>query len=61
MSRDIVIIGAGMAGLACARRLQDAGRAPLVLDKGRGAPGSKAAMRVRQGAIATSASRCASG
>jgi hypothetical protein len=31
-----VIIGAGMAGLACARRLADAGMAPVVLDKGRG-------------------------
>ena len=30
----ILIIGAGMAGLACARRLADAGLAPTVLDKG---------------------------
>ncbi len=49
MSRDIVIIGAGMAGLACARRLQDAGRAPLVLDKGRGIGGRMATRRVSHG------------
>ncbi|MEO0990581.1 MAG: FAD-dependent oxidoreductase [Pseudomonadota bacterium] len=38
MSR-IVIVGAGMAGLAAARRLADAGLEPLVLDKGRGIGG----------------------
>ena len=35
----IVIIGSGMAGLACARRLADAGLAAIVLDKGRGIGG----------------------
>ena len=54
MSRDIVIIGAGMAGLACARRLQDAGRAPLVLDKGRGIGGRMATRRVSQDGAALS-------
>ena len=42
----IVIIGAGMAGLACARRLADAGHAPVVLDKGRGIGGRVATRRV---------------
>lgn len=41
----IVIIGAGMAGLACARRLADAGHAPVVLDKGRGIGGRVATRR----------------
>jgi renalase len=42
----IVIIGAGMAGLACARRLADAGLMPVVLDKGRGIGGRVATRRV---------------
>ncbi len=42
----IVIIGAGLAGLACARRLADAGHATLVLDKGRGIGGRVATRRV---------------
>jgi renalase len=42
----IVIIGAGMAGLACARRLAHAGQAPVVLDKGRGIGGRVATRRV---------------
>jgi renalase len=42
----IVIIGSGMAGLACARRLADAGHAPVVLDKGRGIGGRVATRRV---------------
>lgn len=46
MDRDIVIIGAGMAGLACARRLAAAGHTPLVLDKGRGIGGRMATRRV---------------
>lgn len=41
----IVIIGAGIAGLACARRLMDAGLAPVVLDKGRGIGGRVATRR----------------
>ena len=35
----IVIIGSGIAGLACARRLANAGHASIVLDKGRGIGG----------------------
>ncbi|MBC7480115.1 MAG: FAD-dependent oxidoreductase [Pseudorhodobacter sp.] len=42
----IVIIGSGMAGLACARRLADTGQAAIVLDKGRGMGGRVATQRV---------------
>ncbi len=41
----VIIIGAGMAGLACARRLADAGMASVVLDKGRGIGGRVATRR----------------
>lgn len=41
----IVIIGSGIAGLACARRLADAGLSPIVLDKGRGIGGRVATRR----------------
>jgi renalase len=41
----IAIIGAGMAGLACARRLADAGLVPVVFDKGRGIGGRLATRR----------------
>jgi monoamine oxidase len=30
--QDVIVVGAGVAGLAAARRLHDAGRAPLVLE-----------------------------
>jgi renalase len=49
MQNDITIIGAGMAGLACARRLVRAGHKPLVLDKGRGIGGRMATRRVALG------------
>jgi len=42
----MIIIGSGMAGLACARRLTDAGRAVIVLDKGRGIGGRVATRRM---------------
>ena len=42
---EITIIGAGMAGLACGRRLARAGLAPVVLDKGRGIGGRIATRR----------------
>lgn len=40
----IAIIGAGMAGLACAERLAAAGHAPTLFDKGRG-PGGRMSTR----------------
>ena len=45
MQTEITIIGAGMAGLACARRLARAGHTPLLLDKGRGIGGRMATRR----------------
>ncbi|NCA72598.1 MAG: hypothetical protein EOM91_21580 [Sphingobacteriia bacterium] len=42
-------IGTGIAGLACMRRLTDAGYAPLVLDKGRGIGGCPATRRTPEG------------
>ena len=47
MSSNIIIIGAGMTGLACAQRLARAGVRPLVLDKGRGIGGRMATRRVK--------------
>ncbi len=41
----VVVIGAGIAGLACARRLAQAGVPTLVLDKGRGIGGRVATRR----------------
>ncbi|WP_035656905.1 FAD-dependent oxidoreductase, partial [Bradyrhizobium sp. STM 3809] len=40
----IAIVGAGMTGLACARRLAAAGQAVVLFDKGR-APGGRLATR----------------
>jgi predicted NAD/FAD-dependent oxidoreductase len=48
-TESIAIIGAGMAGLACARRLTDAGTAPVVFDKGRGIGGRLATRRTPEG------------
>jgi renalase len=42
---EILIVGAGMAGLTCARALLDAGLSVRVLDKGRGPGGRMAARR----------------
>jgi renalase len=46
MPTDIAIIGAGIAGLACAQRLQDGGCSVTLFDKGRGAGGRIATRRV---------------
>ncbi len=43
---DVLIIGAGMAGLIAAAELQRAGRRVLVLDKGRGVGGRLASRRI---------------
>ncbi len=44
------IVGSGIAGLACARRLADAGWSPVVFDKGRGVGGRTATRRAAEGA-----------
>ncbi len=46
---DVIVVGAGMAGLTAARELQRAGVSTLVLDKGR-APGGRMATRMIDGA-----------
>jgi len=43
---DVLVIGAGMAGLIAAAELQRAGRRVLVLDKGRGVGGRLATRRI---------------
>ena len=43
---EILIIGAGMAGLSCAEHLTRAGRTVALIDKGRGPGGRMAARRV---------------
>ncbi len=52
----ILVIGAGLAGLACARALTAAGRAVIVIDKGRGAGGRMTTRRFGADASATGAS-----
>ncbi|WP_157463608.1 FAD-dependent oxidoreductase, partial [Deinococcus pimensis] len=36
---DVLVVGAGLGGLACARDLRRAGRRVLLLDKSRGVSG----------------------
>lgn len=43
--KDVVIVGSGASGLACARRLTEAGMTCVVLDRGR-RPGGRASSRV---------------
>lgn len=43
---DVLVIGAGMAGLIAAAKLQRAGRRVLVLDKSRGVGGRLASRRI---------------
>ncbi len=45
MNHDVLIIGAGLAGLRAARELQSAGQRVLVLDKGRGVSGRASTRR----------------
>ena len=49
--REVVVVGAGMAGIACAWALRDAGRDVLVLDKGRGLGGRMASRRTERGPL----------
>jgi renalase len=46
---EFLVVGAGMAGLAAANLLQQAGRTALVLDKGRGVGGRMATRRIAGG------------
>ncbi len=46
MDTDIIIIGAGITGLSCARRLRQAGVPALVLERARGVGGRCATRRV---------------
>ncbi|MBV7266666.1 NAD(P)/FAD-dependent oxidoreductase [Erythrobacter ani] len=46
---DICVVGAGMAGLACAKRLAEAGLIIDIIDKGRGPGGRMAARRAEIG------------
>jgi predicted NAD/FAD-dependent oxidoreductase len=46
MSTDVLIVGAGVAGLSCARRLAAAGREVIVLEKSRGLGGRCATRRI---------------
>jgi renalase len=48
---DIAIIGAGLAGLAAARSLADAGTKPVLFEKSRGLGGRVATRRVERGAL----------
>ena len=43
---DVLVIGAGMSGIACARSLQSAGVPVRMIDKGRGIGGRVATRRV---------------
>lgn len=47
--QKIAIIGSGLAGLACARRLADTGIEPVLFDKGRGVGGRLATRRADGG------------
>jgi renalase len=49
MNYDVLIVGAGLAGLMAANRLQASGRDVLVLDKGRGVGGRLATRRIGPG------------
>ena len=50
-SVDVLVIGAGMAGLSAAAALQKAGRKPVIIDKGRGVGGRMATRRIAEATI----------
>mgnify|MGYP003327423128 CR=1 FL=1 len=52
MGPDVVVIGSGLAGLTAARRLADAGRSVVILDKGRRPGGRMATEELAGGARA---------
>jgi predicted NAD/FAD-dependent oxidoreductase len=47
---DVVVVGAGVCGLALARLLEESGRRVLVLDKGRG-PGGRVSSKTLEGSL----------
>jgi predicted NAD/FAD-dependent oxidoreductase len=49
---DVLVVGAGMAGLTAAAELQRAGRRVLVLDEGRGVGGRLASRRIGGASLA---------
>jgi renalase len=51
IARDVIVVGAGLAGLAAARALVQAGFSVLVLDKSRGVSGRAASKRLENGAV----------
>ncbi len=48
---EVVVIGAGLSGLLCARRLQDAGYQVIVLEKSRGLGGRVATRRINHSPV----------
>jgi renalase len=46
---DVIVVGAGVAGLSCARLLSRAGRRVIVLDKSKGVGGRCATRRILEG------------
>jgi renalase len=48
---SVVVVGAGMSGLVCARELKAAGRDVVVLDKGRGVGGRMATRRISEATV----------
>ena len=60
MTEEIIIVGAGMAGLSCAAALAESGRPVRLLEKSR-APGGRAATRRRGGPAFDHGAPCAHG
>jgi renalase len=58
IARDVIVVGAGLAGLAAARALVQLGYSVLVLDKSRGVSGRAASKRLENGAILDHGAPC---